>query len=166
MIGATRRRVGQFWRHSSARVTPAEHGHATEILGPDLAPLFHALPTNEQRHALDVLATLERLGEQDRVLQQAALLHDMGKATVRFSIIDRSLAVFLEAVSPSLFARLLGALPGFRRRYETYRQHAAIGAARLETLGATELAAVVAEHHAVAPALDRTRRLRRADGLN
>lgn len=166
MIPAARRRVGQFWRHSSAQVAPAERAHATEILGAQLAPLFQALPTNEQRHALDVLATLQELGEDDRVLQQAALLHDMGKATVRFSVIDRSLAVFLRAASPALFARFLGALPGFRRRYEVYQRHAAIGAARLEGLGATELAAIIAEHHASAPVLERTRRLRRADGRN
>jgi CRISPR-associated nuclease/helicase Cas3-like protein len=166
MITAARRRIAQFWRHSSAWVTPAERVHATDLLGPSLTPLFLGLPVNEQRHALDVLATLERLGERDRVLQQAALLHDMGKAAARFSILDRSLAVFLQAVSPRLFGQLLAWLPGYRRRYEVYQQHAAIGAARLEGLGATELAAVIAEHHAPAPALERTRRLRRADGLN
>lgn len=166
MIGAARRRVAQFWRHSSARVTPSERAHAAGVLGPQLAPLFLGLPVNEQRHALDVLATLERLGERDRVLHQAALLHDVGKAPARFSILDRSLAVFLRALAPALFARLLQWLPGFGRRYQAYEQHAAVGAARLESLGATELAAVIAEHHAAAPALDRTRRLRRADGLN
>lgn len=163
---AAARRVAQFWRHSSARVTSAERARAADILGPELAPLFGGLPVNEQRHALDVLATLERMGEQDRVLLQAALLHDMGKAAARFSIVDRSLAVFMEALAPAIFARLLNRLPDFRHRYEAYRQHAAIGAARLEQLGATDLAAVIAEHHAPAPALERTRRLRRADGLN
>jgi putative nucleotidyltransferase with HDIG domain len=160
------RRVAQFWRHSSARVTAAERARATDVLGPELAPLFGGLPVNEQRHALDVLATLERMGEADRVLLQAALLHDLGKASARFSIMDRSLAVLLEAVAPALFARLLDRLPDFRRRYAAYRQHATIGAARLDQLGATEVAAIIAEHHALAPALERTRRLRRADGLN
>lgn len=165
-MSAARHRVIQFWRHRSARVSPGERAHAAGILGAQLAPLFLGLPVNEQRHALDVLATLEGMGERDPVLQQAALLHDMGKAMARFSIIDRSLAVFLEAISPALFQRVLDWLPGFGRRFETYRQHAAIGAARLESLGAPELAAVIAEHHAPAPALERTRRLRRADGIN
>jgi hypothetical protein len=163
---AAARRVAQFWRHSSARVTAAERARAADVLGPELAPLFGGLPVNEQRHALDVLATLERMGEQDRVLLQAALLHDMGKASAGFSVVDRSLAVLLEAVAPAMFARLRDRLPDFQRRYQAYRQHAAIGAARLEQLGATELAAVIAEHHAPAPLLERTRRLRRADGLN
>jgi HD domain len=166
MIAAAGRRVGQFWRHYAARVTPGERAHAERILGPRLAPLFLGLPVNEQRHALDVLATLEGLGEEDGVLQQAALLHDMGKATAHFSIVERSLAVMLEAISPALFARLLTRLPRVRHRYETYRQHAAIGAARLQELGATELAAVIAEHHAPSPTLERTRRLRHADGRN
>ncbi len=166
MIPAAGRRVAQFWRHSAARVTLAERAHAERVLGPRLAPLFVGLPVNEQRHALDVLATLERLGEEDRVLQQAALLHDMGKATAHFSIVERSLAVFLQAVAPAALARLLEWFPDFRHRYETYRQHPAIGAARLQELGAPELAAVIAEHHAPSPTLERTRRLRHADGRN
>jgi predicted HD phosphohydrolase len=166
MIPAAGRRVAQFWRHSAARVTPAERAHAERILGPRLAPLFLGLPVNEQRHALDVLATLEGQGEDDRVLQQAALLHDMGKAMAHFSIVERSLAVFLHAVSPAALARLLEWLPDFRHRYETYRQHPAIGAARLQELGAPELAAVIAEHHAPFPTLERTRRLRHADRRN
>jgi putative nucleotidyltransferase with HDIG domain len=166
MMAAAGRRVAQFWRHSSARVTPDERANAERILGPQLGPLFLGLPVNEQRHALDVLATLQGLGDDDRVLQQAALLHDMGKAGAHFSIVDRSLAVFLEAVSPAVWSRLLQWLPDFRHRYEIYRQHAAIGAARLQELGAPEVAAVIAEHHASSPTLERTRRLRLADGRN
>jgi putative nucleotidyltransferase with HDIG domain len=165
-LRAAGRRVVQFWRHSSARVTAAERARAAGILGPELAPLFGGLPVNEQRHALDVLATLERMGEEDRVLLQAALLHDLGKAAARFSIVERSLAVFMEALAPAIFARLLDRPSDFRRRYEAYRQHAAVGAARLQELGAMDVAAVVAEHHAPMPALERTQRLRRADGLN
>jgi putative nucleotidyltransferase with HDIG domain len=166
MMAAAGRRVAQFWRHTAARVTPDERADAVGILGPRLAPLFLGLPVNEQRHALDVLTTLEGLGEDDRVLQQAALLHDIGKAAAHFSIVDRSLAVFLEAVAPSMWSRLLRRLPDFRQRYETYRRHAAIGAARLQELGADEVAAVIAEHHAPSPTLERTRRLRHADGRN
>ena len=94
------------------------------------------------------------------------MLFRSGKATAHFSIIERSLAVFLEAVSPAVFTRLLERRPGFRHRYETYRQHAAIGATRLQELGASEVAAVIAEHHAPSPTLERTRRLRHADGRN
>jgi len=161
------RRVGQFWRHSSARVSSAENARATEILGPRLAPFFFALPVNDRRHGLDVLETIEREGvAAPALLQQAALLHDTGKADARLSVVERSLTVFLNRFSPSMLAGLLRIRPGFRRRYQSYRDHAGLGAARLRAVGATELAAVVEEHHAEHPELDVTRRLRRADSRN
>jgi putative nucleotidyltransferase with HDIG domain len=159
-------RVGQFWRHSSARVSQADLVKASNVLGNRLTPLFLCLPVNEQRHALNVLATVERLGDDDLLLRQAALLHDLGKGQADFSVLDRSLAVFLEAVSPRLLQLVLRSSPGFAARYRVYKDHAAIGASRLRELGALELAEVIAEHHVPNPTLEATRQLRRADGLN
>ena len=160
MTASALHRVGQFWRHASARVTPEERATAEMVLGPGLAPLFLQLPVNDQRHALDVLDTVIRLdGQPSTLLQQAALLHDVGKGGARFSVVDRSLTVLLEAVAPRI-------LPAFARRFATYRDHARIGAEKLHALGAHELAAVVAEHHATNPSSDVTRRLKRADGRN
>jgi hypothetical protein len=166
MTGALHR-VGQFWRHASARVSVEDSVSAERILGPELAPLFLSLPVNDQRHGLDVLETINRLEtEPGRLLQQAALLHDVGKGGVRFSIIDRSLTVFVNAISPRLLNMMLRARPGFAARYGAYVDHARIGADRLRAAGASELAAVVAEHHATTPELDVTRRLQRADRRN
>jgi len=160
-------RVGQFWRHASAQVSPSESATAEQILGPDLASLFFRLPVNDQRHGLDVLETVSRLeAEPGRLLQQAALLHDVGKSGAGFSVIDRSLTVFLDAVSPRLLAGLLRARPAFARRYASYADHARIGAERLQAAGATELGAIVAEHHAAHPLSEVTRRLQRADKRN
>jgi hypothetical protein len=166
MTGALHR-IGQFWRHASARVSSREILEAERILGPQLTPLFLGLPVNDQRHGLDVLETVERLeAEPSRILQQAALLHDVGKGGVRFSVIDRSLAVFLNAISSRALGALLKARPGFARRYRAYRDHADVGAERLRTARAVELATIVAEHHAARPTLDITRRLQRADRRN
>ena len=159
-------RVGQFWRHSSARVTSTETARAKEILGPQLAPFFLALPMNDQRHGLDVLKTLDDGAPAPALLRQAALLHDMGKVEAHFSVAERSLTVFLARVAPAVLAALLDVRPGFRRRFQTYRDHASVGAARLRAAGAADLAAVVEEHHAVSPELDVTRRLREADSRN
>ena len=160
------RRVGQFWRHASARVTPEERARAERILGP-LAPFFLALPVNDQRHGLDVLETVTDLESQPSpLLQQAALLHDLGKGEAQFSVIERSLTVFLRAVSPKTLNALQRSRPGFARRYGIYADHARIGAERLRAAGAAELAAIVAEHHATAPQSEVTRRLQRADGRN
>ena len=160
------RRVGQFWRHASARVTPDERATAQRLLGP-LAPLFFELPINDQRHGLDVLETVARLdGQPDVLLQQAALLHDLGKGAAKFSVVERSLTVFLQAVSPRTLKALLRSRPAFARRYAIYADHAKVGAERLRAAGAPELAAIVVEHHVRNPESEVTRRLKRADGRN
>jgi putative nucleotidyltransferase with HDIG domain len=160
------RRVGQFWRHASARVTPEERATAERILGP-LAPFFLKLPVNDQRHGLDVLKTVTRLeAEPSQLLQQAALLHDMGKSEAHFSVIERSLTVFLLSVSPGILRTLQRSRPAFARRYGIYADHARIGAEQLRAAGAADLAAIVAEHHATHPASEVTRGLQRADRRN
>jgi putative nucleotidyltransferase with HDIG domain len=135
-------------------------------LGP-LAPFFLELPVNDQRHGLDVLETVTRLESQpSELLQQAALLHDLGKREAHFSVIERSLTVFLRAVSPRTLNNLQRSRPAFARRYGIYSDHAQIGAERLRGAGATDLAAIVAEHHAKDPQSKVTRRLQRADRRN
>jgi hypothetical protein len=167
MMNSALHRVGQFWRHASAQVSPNESASVEGILGPELASLFFDLPVNDQRHGLDVLNTVNRLEAQpNRLLQQAALLHDVGKVGAGFSPIDRSLAVLLEAVSPRLLRAMLRTRPAFARRYAAYADHARIGAERLQAVGAAELAAIVAEHHAAHPAFGVTRRLQLADRRN
>jgi hypothetical protein len=160
-------RVAQFWRHTAARIDDRDLARALAVLGPTLLPLFQSLPVNEQRHGLDVLATVDRLeSHPDPLLQRAALLHDLGKGASRFSVLDRSQAVFLRALSPRLLRLYLRIRPGYARRYGVYQDHARSGAAHLETLGETELAAVIAEHHDPQPRLRVTGQLRRADGMN
>jgi putative nucleotidyltransferase with HDIG domain len=167
VTGSALHRVGQFWRHASARVSEQERLTVEPLLGPALWPLFAQLPVNDQRHGIDVLETVRRLEAQpDRLLQQAALLHDVGKAGAEFSVVDRSLTVFLRGASPRLLEALRRARPGFARRHDIYIDHARIGAERLRVAGAPELADVVAEHHAPEPRLEVTRRLQHADGKN
>lgn len=137
---------------------------AEQILGPKLAPLFCELPINDQRHGLDVLRTVSHLhADASVVLRQAALLHDSGKRDAHFSVIDRSLMVFLSAVSPGLLQAMLSMRPGFAERFKIYKEHARVGADRLRELGESRLADIVAEHHATAPQLAETVRLQEAD---
>jgi len=166
MMGAMHR-VEQFWRHSAGRIERVESDRALEVLGPVLYPAFAALPRNERRHGLDVLATVDRLeARPERLLRQAALLHDLGKARSGMSVLDRSQAVFLAAVSPALLRACLRLRPGFARRLARYRDHAAVGAQHLRQLGAAELADIVSEHHARRPAHPLTVRLQLADERN
>src|SRR5256714_14820414 len=149
MTGSARHRVGQFWRHASARVTERERAAVEQLLGPALWPLFAGLPVNDQRHGLDVLETVRRLeDEPDRLLQQAGLLHDVGKAGAQFSVVERSLTVSLRAASPRLLQALLRVRPGFARRHDVYVDHARIGAERLRAAGAPGPPPIVSENHA------------------
>jgi hypothetical protein len=167
MTGAARHRVGQFWRHSSARVSTAELDRARAILGTRLTQFFLELPVNDQRHGLDVLKTLEgNLPDPSPVLRQAALLHDLGKAGASLTVLQRSLTVFLAALSPRLLQAALRLWPGLARRYGIYADHARIGAERLRAVGATELADIIADHHVVEPHSDLTSALQRADHAN
>src|SRR5437660_4370676 len=143
MTGSARHRVGQFWRHASARVTERERAAVEHLLGPALWPLFVGLPVNDQRHGLDVLVTVRRLeGEPDRLLQQAALLHDVGKAGAEFSVVDRSLTVFLQAALPRILQSMLAARPAFARRLEIYQNHAPNGPETLHPIDPHDPAAI------------------------
>jgi len=167
MTGTAMHRLGQFWRHSSAQVSPAEIGRAQAILGARLLDFFLELPINDQRHGLDVLNTVDRtLPDASSILRQAALLHDMGKAGAALSVVERSLTVFLAALSPRLLQGALRLRPGFARRYAIYADHARIGADRLRDVGSVELAGVIAEHHAAKPQSEVTSALQRADHAN
>ena len=167
MTGTPIHRLAQFWRHTSARVSTQEVHAVTEVLGAQLSHFFLDLPVNDQRHGLDVLKTISRSAvAPPLLLQQAALLHDMGKVGAHLSIIERSLTVLLRAISPKALRGWLWVMPRFAARYAIYADHARIGAERLSGCGATDLAAVVAEHHARQPSLELTRRLQRADGAN
>jgi hypothetical protein len=167
MTGAAIHRVSQFWRHSSARVSALEIRRAEAILGPTLLPFFLELPVNDRRHGLDVLATIDgTVSNPPNVLQQAALLHDMGKAGAALSVLERSVTVFLGALSPRLLRAALRLRPGLGRRYAIYAAHARLGAERLRAVGAAELAAVIAEHHSENPTLEVTSALQRADRVN
>lgn len=164
-LARARHRVRQFARAAAAPVPEHERRAAQDLLGAGLYELFAAMRRNDQRHALDVLATLRHLGEQDPVVLRAALLHDAGKAGAPFTIVERSAAVCLAAAAPGVLARITRTAWGVR--YQRYRDHARRGAQLVrDAEGDALLAQVIAEHHESAGTLPQTQRLRFADRLN
>lgn len=147
-------RVGQFWRGLHARLTADELALAAGLLGVEALPLFTAMPTDAQRHSLDVLHTLRQAGHDHPDLAVAALLHDVGKLAavqggVHLGLWLRGPLVLLERFSPRLLRRWAVNEPSAGWRYALYvhLEHAAIGAVWAAQRGCSPLTCWLIEHH-------------------
>jgi hypothetical protein len=112
-----------------------DRARAARVLSPELERLFYTMDLRDQRHGLDVLYSLQRLGQDDDTLLAAALLHDVGKGPIR--LWHRVAFVLLEATSPRVLERVAsrdGA--SWRRTLWRCRHHAELGAALAEAAGA------------------------------
>ena len=72
-------KVRQFRAHRGARVSAEERAAVGRWLSPEQAALFDGMHVADQRHGLDVVATLRDQGATDHELLLAGLLHDAGK---------------------------------------------------------------------------------------
>jgi hypothetical protein len=72
-------KIRQFGSHVRARIHPAELADVAEWLTRDQLRLFDSMHVADQRHGLDVVATLRTSGVSDPEVLLAGLLHDAGK---------------------------------------------------------------------------------------
>jgi hypothetical protein len=166
-------RVVQFWRAITAQVRPEELAAIRPMLGPSGMALFGRLSRNDQRHSLNVYATLMAQGYRDRALLTAALLHDVGKTAGRLSLPYRVVAVLLRAFAPRLLSRLEanGDSP-LLSPFRVSGMHAAIGAQLVAAAGCSDtIVTLVRRHHErafdpVDPLAGPLTVLREADELN
>lgn len=118
---------------------------ATDHLAPGERHLWQQMPRADRKHAAGVARLVAaRVGEDDRAVLAAALLHDVGKVEADLGTFGR--------VAATLVGRARGRrwrdAPGFRGRIGRYLHHDAIGASLLEDAGADPLAVAWArEHH-------------------
>ena len=118
---------------------------ATGKLGPGERRLWQRMPRADRKHSVGVARLVaEQVGEDDRAILAAALLHDVGK-------VDADLGTF-GRVAATLVGRSRGArwrdADGRRGRIGRYLHHDAIGASMLEDAGADPLTVAWArEHH-------------------
>lgn len=121
---------------SSKPLTESEQQAVRSWLTPELAALFFAQQTADQRHghqaALVVVGDVRH--DDDTIV--AALLHDVGKRHARLGVFGRSLASLM----------ILARLP-LNDRMRAYRDHGLNGARELARLGAPSLAIDFAMHH-------------------
>jgi len=99
-------------------------GERTELadwLSPAQLDLFEAMPRGDQRHGLDVVADIRRVGCTDRDLLLAGLFHDCGKGPqVR---LPHRVAWSLGQRYGAWIWRASGRLPTFRTGLATLRDH-------------------------------------------
>ncbi len=107
--GRARYRVRQFFAAVGAYLRPirAEELAAARRWLPQAAwPLFDAMPRNDQRHSLAVLAVLTAQGRGEAALMQAALLHDVAKSVSGVTLFHRVAVVLLKWLWPAWLERL------------------------------------------------------------
>ncbi len=152
-MGVIRYRVAQFLRALTARFTITEEKveRAIRILTPEARELFRRQAALDQLHALSVYDALWQAGHTNPQLLAAALLHDVGKATIRskFSAWLRVIVVLLDRFAPRLLARLIRGEPrdGWRRLFVAYAHHPEIGACWAQEAGCSSLTVALIRRH-------------------
>lgn len=156
-------RAWQFFRAAFGRVRTAEVEGAARYLEPAQMALFRRMPRCDQRHGLDVFATLWAAGERDEALLAAALLHDVGKAGGGLTLWHRVAVVLLG----HRVDRWAGDGRGWRAPLAVHVQHAEMGARRAAAVGcAPDMVDLIRRHHDPAPDDRRTAALQWADKRN
>ncbi len=143
-----RYRLRQAWLYAFARPRAEDLAEVRHLLGPRLWALFQRQSPSEQAHAIRVWRRVQALGG-DSVVQQAALLHDVGKSRARLRLWERALVVLGRALWPrraQAWAR--GAPRGWRRAFGVAERHPQWGADQARAAGAAaEVVALIREHH-------------------
>ena len=166
-------RSRQFFGALLGGVRDEEMAEARRVLGDRLFSLFARLPKQYRRHGLTVYRRVVEAGCDDSAVQQAALLHDVGKfdpGSGRYvTIFHRVIVVLLDALPGG--RRVLRRLSreGSRHNFVLYPfylsgHHAALGAKLAGSLGASEeVVGLIAGHHRVGGHDGRLRALQAAD---
>ncbi|MEO6458677.1 MAG: hypothetical protein ABIO92_10490 [Chloroflexia bacterium] len=145
------------------RISREDMAEARQALGPELYPIFAAMPSQYRLHSLNVYKRVQQAGCNNLLLWQAALLHDSGKfdsVSGRYvTIVHRVLVVLLSATPTSrrLLKRLSRPVRANRGRlsldywrYPFYlsERHAELGAQlAAERGGSHELVELIKKHH-------------------
>lgn len=101
--------------------------------------LYVDMPLGDQIHALRVLECLGQAGTVSPELEQAALLHDVGKTHAGLNLLYRTVIVLLRAVQPRWLAALSAKDSSrWRRPFYYQARHAELGAEMCRRAGCSE----------------------------
>lgn len=134
---------------------PTDRDTAIAALPVDAQRAFRWLPAYDQAHLCAVHRRLLADGAIDPDLLAAALLHDIGKATLggRVTPLDRTLNVLLDRFAPRHLDRLARLpAPRWRMGLALAVHHPQLGAEWARELGCSERTCWLIAHHANDPA--------------
>lgn len=136
-------KIRQFRAHRDARVAAAERtAAATWLTSAELA-LFDAMHVADQRHGLDVVATLRGQGVADRDVLAAGLLHDAGKGQTG---LWPRVAFSLGQEYGRWIWRVAGMVPGWSAALARLRDHAETSANLAAAAGCPPLTVELIRH--------------------
>ncbi len=122
-------RARQFWARMRAASRAIDDRAARRVLPRDALALYVRMSPGDRQHALQVLERLRAEGSWPNSVEQAALLHDVGKVGARLTLAHRTLVVLLQALPPASLARLAGdGTPAWRHPFFVQLHHAELGA--------------------------------------
>ncbi len=156
-------KVRQFRAHGRASVAPDERAGLAAWLGAPQLALFDAMHIADQRHGLDVVATLRAEGVDDPDVIIAGLLHDAGKGLTG---VWPRVAYSLGQAYGSWTWRVAGLLPGFRGALDRLRDHAEISARLAAGAGCSPRTVELIRHQDAPIDPDAGRLLQLADEAN
>jgi hypothetical protein len=156
-------KVRQFRAHVRASVGPAERSGLGAWLTDAQQDVFEAMHVADQRHGLDVVATLRGEGVTDIELLLAGLLHDAGKGQTG---LWPRVAYSLGQAFGSWVPRVAGVLPGFRAALVLLRDHAETSASMALAAGCSPRTAELIRHQDAPIDADAGRLLQLADEAN
>ncbi len=139
-------KVRQFRSHLGARVRPDEHAALAGWLSLAQLELFDGMHVADQRHCLDVVATLRSTGTTDMELLLAGLLHDCAKGPT-VGVLPRVAWSLGEAWGPWVLTAGRR-LPGFRPAFDRLRDHAELSAGMAIAAGCSPRTAELIRHQA------------------
>lgn len=162
-------RLRQFAAALRARLTAGERAQIVQMLSPAELALFERMARYDQRHCLDVCATLHTGGYIDPMLLRAALLHDCGKVGDDgrpIPLIYYGLFVVLLRLAPALYRWAAGIGRGPLRAFALHAAHDRRSARLVAAAGSPPELVAILDDYAARRATPETRALAWADGQN
>ena len=148
---AARYRIGQGLSALLAIAVSPDLELAAAILSECEYSAFCAMSRAEQVHSLKVLdKVMEADADAPSALRAGALLHDVGKSRYRLAIWQKTLAVLVTALAPTLSRKLSEedeSLSWWRAPFVVGRQHAKWGGEILRACGSDGTVIWLVEHH-------------------